>query len=308
MKQVLHTLLEMWRRLCDHCRDEHRARDDPRRGAVGPATPGGRLRVAHAGGGAGGPAERARRPEPAAPLLAPSGRHIRDRGRKACRSGPLPERPGSHGPPSFRSARRRARPRSPPRARPRLPRHSGGSVARNPKGPPQRGAPGTDRRAAAARGGRARVSAAARRGCRRGAAAARAQPPRRCPAAARVALALASARAGEAAELAGGGGRAARGGVEGARGRARGAPPARARAPPGCPRREGASGCSRVAPRPSAATDRVRRGPRRTAAGAGRGGRLLHRRGGAHEHRQVRPGLERARSGHGRRTASSASR
>ena len=131
-----------------------------------------------------------------------------------------------------------------------------------------------------------------RRGRGSRAAAPRAQPPRRRAAAARLALARAAAGPGEDRDQPGGRGRDPRPGERRARARAGGAPRARARDPPRRAHR----------PRP----DRRARDPRRAGAAARRasdargaaravrrGGRLLRRRGGTDERRQVRRGRAR---------------
>ena len=158
-------------------------------------------------------------------------------------------------------------------------------VPRRPAAQPRRAA---RRRAARPAGGAARVARAAGSGRGRRAPAARARPPRRRPVAAR--RARADARPGPAADRHDAGAAAL---LERARGRAehepRRAARARARHPSACLDRARARARAARARRPRARAGRARHRRRGAPAPAGRDRRLLHRRRGAHQRREVRP-------------------
>ena len=225
--------------------------------------------------------------------------------------------------PAGRSPRRCRAPATAERWRRRC-SSAAGCGARSPRGPARRVAPGRrrtaprrlrragrpgDRQHRRARAAR-RLARADRRGRRRRAAPARAQPARRRAAAARVGRDRPARDPRHARQGSGEGGRAAVGGPGAARPGARRPARARARHPPGRAHRPRARTRARVARDPRAGPGRDRRSARGAARRAGRGGRVLRRRRGDHERRQVRAGLardrqraplQRTRDGHGRR-------
>src|SRR6185312_3578001 len=154
-----------------------------------------------------------------------------------------------------------------------------------------------DHRAQTAGGGAAPFAQAPFAGRRRRATAPRAESPRRSPAAPRLALAGASARAGQADDRPGGGVEAPRRRLGGARTGARGAPRTGARHPSRRTLRPWTFGRARGPRGPGAPPGRGTCPGGAIAASRG-GRRLLRRLGGADQRGQVRTGIERRRPRH----------